>query len=70
MFKSLSLCIHIGAVAAFGVFIDYEWPIGIYKLNCTGDEVEIWACMYDTNGSMHGFDCSQGTDASVFCMRK
>ena len=61
---------HTGAVAAFGVFIDYEWPIGIYELNCTGDEAEIWKCMYHTNGSMHGLDCSQGTDASVFCMRK
>uniref|UniRef100_A0A1X7T3T8 SRCR domain-containing protein n=1 Tax=Amphimedon queenslandica TaxID=400682 RepID=A0A1X7T3T8_AMPQE len=57
-----------GAGATYGVFIDNEWPIGIYVLNCTGDEVEIWECMHHTNGSMHGLDCSQGTDASVFCM--
>ena len=61
---------HIGAVATHGVFIDYEWPIGIYELNCTGDEAKIWECMYHTNGSMHGLDCSQDTDASVFCMCK
>uniref|UniRef100_A0A1X7TQF9 SRCR domain-containing protein n=2 Tax=Amphimedon queenslandica TaxID=400682 RepID=A0A1X7TQF9_AMPQE len=57
-----------GAVATYGVFIDSEWPIGIYKLNCTGDEAEIWKCMHHTNGSMDGLNCSQGTDASVFCM--
>ena len=61
---------HTGAVATYNVFIDYEWPIGIYELNCTGDEAEIWECMYHTNRNMHGLDCSQSTDASVFCMRK
>ena len=61
---------YTGAVATHGMFIDYEWPIGMYKLNCTGDEANIWKCMYHMNGNIYGLDCSQGTDASVFCMCK
>uniref|UniRef100_A0A1X7TYN8 SRCR domain-containing protein n=1 Tax=Amphimedon queenslandica TaxID=400682 RepID=A0A1X7TYN8_AMPQE len=57
-----------GVVATYGVFIDYEWPIGIIKVNCTGDEADIWKCMYHTNDSMDGLNCLQSTDASVFCM--
>ena len=66
-----SLCLCIGAIGTYGgVLIDNEWPIGIYVLNCTGDEADIWKCMYHTNDSMDGLNCSQGTYASVSCMCK
>ncbi|XP_019860164.1 PREDICTED: deleted in malignant brain tumors 1 protein-like [Amphimedon queenslandica] len=55
-----------GAQAVTGVFIDYEWSIGIYELHCIGNESTIWDCIYQTSNT--GQQCSQSTDASVFCM--
>ena len=58
-----------GALATTGISIDYEWPVGIYELNCTGDEATLWDCIYHTNDSV-GLQCSQYNDASVSCMCK
>lgn len=51
-----------------GIFIDYEWPIGLFGLYCAGTENTIWECVYYANDT--GQECSQTSDASVFCMRK
>ena len=59
---------HTGAIATTGLFVDYEWPVGIFEVQCNGNESTIWNCSYTT---IHdGQACSQYTDASVFCMRK
>ncbi|XP_019861045.1 PREDICTED: scavenger receptor cysteine-rich domain superfamily protein-like, partial [Amphimedon queenslandica] len=57
-----------GALAASDVHINYEWPIGIYLLNCTGYEKVLWRCMHYTRDDTNGEKCSQSNDASVFCM--
>ena len=61
---------NAGALATTGVFIDYEWPVGLYELNCTGNEATLWDCIYHTTNDSVGLQCSQYTDASVFCMCK
>ena len=55
-------------MATTGIFIDNEWPMGIFNLRCKGNESTIWDCMYDTIGNRD--KCHQGHDASVFCMGK
>ena len=55
-------------MATTGIFIDNEWPMGIFNLRCKGNELTVWDCMYNTIGSSH--ECHQGRDASVFCMSK
>ena len=42
--------------------------MGIYNLNCTGNETTLWDCQFNT--SYNGGNCGQSNDASVFCMRK
>ena len=42
--------------------------MGIYNLNCTGNETTLWDCRFNT--SYNGGNCGQSNDASVFCMRK
>ena len=53
-------------MATANLFLNYEWPIGLFELRCSGNETNIWDCVYNnTNGEY----CSQHNDASVFCMR-
>ena len=58
----------IGAMATRNLFINSEWPIGLFELTCSGNETNIFDCTYDiTDG---GQNCDQTDDSSVFCMRK
>ena len=55
-------------MATTNLFLDYERPIGLYELRCSGNEINIWDCTYNTS---HGETyCGRYDDASVFCMRK
>ena len=59
--------ILLGAMAAKKIFLNYEWPIGLFELRCFCNETNIWDCTYNiTNGGQY---CYQHNDASVFCMR-
>ena len=49
-------------------FLNYEWPIGLFDLRCSGNEAKVWDCSYEV--SHEGQNCGQRNDASVFCMRK
>ena len=64
----MKLNIFTGAIAVSYAFIDNEWPMGIYNLNCTGNETSIWDCQFTT--LYNGRNCDQSNDASVFCMCK
>ena len=65
-FIKLSLC--LGAMATKNIYLNYEWPIGLFELRCSGNEINIWDCSYNTsNGGQY---CHQHNDASVFCMRE
>uniref|UniRef100_A0A1X7ULL6 Deleted in malignant brain tumors 1 protein n=1 Tax=Amphimedon queenslandica TaxID=400682 RepID=A0A1X7ULL6_AMPQE len=55
-----------GAVWGSNLFVNYEWPMSLFNLNCTGYESTIWDCSYNTTDDT-GF-CQQNSDASVFCM--
>ena len=50
------------------LFLNYEWPIGLFDLRCSGNETNIWDCEY--NISNGGQNCGQHNDASVFCIRE
>ena len=55
-------------MATTNLFLNYEWPIGLFELRCSGNENNIWDCSYNiTDGGQY---CYQHNDASVFCMRK
>ena len=60
--------IRLGAMATTNLFLNNEWPIGLFKLTCSGNETIIWDCLYKT--SDEGQNCGQYSDASVFCMCK
>ena len=55
-------------MATKNLFVNYEWPIGLFELACIGNETNIWDCMY--NMTNEGQLCNQDNDASVFCMRE
>ena len=55
-------------MATKNIFLNYEWPIGLFELKCSGNETTIWDCTYNT--SHGGQYCYQRNDASVFCMRE
>ena len=55
-------------MATTNLFLNYEWPIGLFELRCSGKETNIWDCIYNTTDG--GQYCYQHNDASVFCMRK
>ena len=55
-------------MATTNLFLNYERPIGLFELRCSGNETNIWDCLYNiTDGGQY---CGQYNDASVFCMRK
>ena len=53
-------------MATSNLFLNYERPIGLFELRCSGNETNIWECLYYT--SYGGQSCGQYDDASVFCM--
>ena len=55
-------------MATKNILLNSEWPIGLFELTCTGNEDNIWDCLYKV--SNEGQNCRQDDDASVFCMRK
>ena len=65
---SIVTIISLGAMASTNLFLNNEWPIGLFKLTCSGNETKIWDCSYKT--SHEGQNCGQHNDASVFCMCK
>ena len=56
-------------MATKGLFIDYEWPVTLTNLSCSGDESSIWSCSYNLSVNELATDnCGQSSDASVFCL--
>ena len=55
-------------MATKNLFYNYEWSIGLYELRCSGNESNIWECVYNTSNG--GQICGHYDDASVFCMRE
>ena len=66
--SSLLLLMCTGAVWGSNLFLNYEWPMSIFNVNCTGSESSIWDCSY--NNSDESGTCQQSSDVSVFCMSK
>ena len=66
--SSLLLLMCTGAVWGSNLFLNYEWPMSIFNVNCTGSESSIWDCSY--NNSDESRTCQQSSDVSVFCMSK
>uniref|UniRef100_A0A1X7V0V9 SRCR domain-containing protein n=1 Tax=Amphimedon queenslandica TaxID=400682 RepID=A0A1X7V0V9_AMPQE len=58
---------HYGSIAIPNDYINYEWPMGIFELQCVGNESSLWDCQYSTTYSGEG--CTDRNDAAVFCMR-
>ena len=55
-------------MATTNLFLNYEWPTGLFDLRCSGNETNIWDCRYNiTDGGQY---CYQHNDASVFCLRE
>lgn len=61
-------CLFSGAMAITNLFVNYEWPVGLFELACIGNETNIWDCMYNITNERQL--CDQDSDASVFCMRE
>ena len=59
--------IHKGALATTNIFINYEWAVGLFDVQCYGNETTLWDCMYNTVNKQ---SCTQYNDASVFCLCK
>ena len=55
-------------MATKNIFLNDEWPIGLFELRCSANEASIWDCSYKV--SYEGQNCGQHNDASVFCMCK
>ena len=55
-------------MATKNILLNYEWPIGLFELKCSGNEDTIWDCLYKVSNEAQ--NCRQHNDASVFCMRK
>ena len=55
-------------MATTNLFLNNQWPIGMFELRCLGKETKIWDCI--SKISHEGHNCGQYNDASVFCMRK
>lgn len=63
--KCIPVVVPLGVLATTTVF-DHRWPVGLYGLQCKGNESSIWNCTYSTTNSGN---CDQFEDASVFCQR-
>ena len=59
----------LGSLATTNLFLNYEWPTGLFELRCSGNfETNIWDCICNiTDGGQY---CYQHNDASVFCLRE
>ena len=63
-FHSTLFCLHLGAVPITGAFINYQWPVMIYDINCTGSEQTVKDCPH--NGIANHL-CQQREAASLIC---
>ena len=68
IYVSIIIPYYPGAAWGSNLFINYEWPMNLFNLNCTGYESTIWDCSYNSTDNT-GL-CQQNSDASVFCMSK
>ena len=59
---------YLGSMATTNLFLNNEWPIGLFKLKCSGNETKIWDCLFKISDERQ--NCGQDNDASVFCMCK
>ena len=53
-----------GAIATHNFLREYNLPIGIYDVNCTGSELRIADCPHN---ALNVKNCNHGQDASVVC---
>ena len=63
-----SININTGSIAIPNAYVNNEWSMGIYELQCAGNESSLWDCEFTT--SYDGKGCTQSNDAAVHCMRK
>ena len=57
-----------GAISLSGYYAEYDLPILITDINCTGSELSFLNCAYNT---LSNHTCSRYNDgASVICQRK
>ena len=59
---------NTGSIAIPNGYVNNEWPMGIYELQCAGNESSLWDCEFAM--SYDGEGCTQSNDAAVHCMRK
>ena len=62
-FTSLNV-FPLGAVPITGAFLNHQWPVLVYDINCTGSEQTLWDCSHN-NISDHL--CQPGEAASLKC---
>ena len=58
----------IGAISGNGYYSNYDLPVHILDINCTGNESNIWECPY--NGTANFLNCPSSHDAEVICRSK
>ena len=57
------LILNTGSIAIPNAYVNNEWPMGIYELQCAGNESSLWDCEFTTSYDREG--CTQNNDVAV-----